>query len=63
MTLDLTEEDRRLLVRALDTYYDLERGCWTRTYDEHSKAAATAATELRKKILKAGKANNKQGEA
>ena len=54
MTLDLTEEDRRLLVRAL---------CWTRTYDEHSKAAATAATELRKKILKAGKANNKQGEA
>ena len=63
MTLDLTEEDRRLLVRALDTYYDLERGRWARCTDEHSKAAATGATELREKILKAGKANNKQGEA
>ena len=63
MTLDLTEEDRRLLVRALDTYYDLERGRWARCNDAPSKAAATGATELREKILKAGKANNKQGEA
>ena len=53
MTLDLTEADRRLLVQALDAYYDLERGRWARCQDEENKAAALRATELREKIRKA----------
>tara|TARA_Y100000593_G_C4308006_1_gene336773 strand:- start:423 stop:599 length:177 start_codon:yes stop_codon:yes gene_type:complete len=53
VSVELTEKERRLLVQALDAYYDLERGRWARSQDEESRSAAQSAITLREKVVKA----------